>query len=66
MAKKDNGIQEWINYCWEMMNNNPYAVQDGYVSHDFDKDLERAVKYKIYHTALYEYQLKLKKMMIEE
>lgn len=66
MAKKDNGIQEWINYCWEMMNNNPYAVQDGYVSHDFDKDLERAVKYKIYHTALYEYQLKLKGMMETE
>lgn len=62
-----NGLQEWIDYCEEIIKENPYpARMDANVNNDFDKHLEYAVKSKIYHTAIHEYRLKLKEMLREE
>lgn len=63
--KHSDGTKEWIDYCYEIINENPYSAQMA-DNMPFDKHLELAVKSKIYHTAIYEYKLMLDKKYREE
>ena len=60
------GLQEWIDYCEEIIKANPYTEEMNKGNNDFDKHLELAVKSKIYHTAIHEFRLKLKEMLRAE
>ena len=60
------GLQEYIDYCEDIIKANPYPEMMDNVNNDFEKHLEYAVKSKIYHTAIHEYRMKIKKMLYEE